>query len=561
MKMNAFHVLLWLLLIQCGLAQPQVSGPKKVDPISAKPKPEEAPLELPELPGSAGSVGEDPLSSYEQVADELPAAEALASADLLPPLAPFRPGYVPEPEEPPLTPDQLRLRGLGTKIVSSVVGLRVWDAYGTLLASGIGTYISRDGVVLTDPGLVHPEIADKIDSITVLGAAGQNERIIGFYVADLKRGLALFQSERKNSEPMEMRPGVDFRQEQSCHVVAMSEKRGLVLADATVQMDDTLLGLGWLNVRGQDSPGGVGSPIVDDDGRVIGLISMQVPLKSWMNFGLSIDAAVLATRKQLSEMQPLSALPKKPKLREVAADPAFTQAFELLQERRFQPAVTGFTRLVSDYPRNAECWALLGLAANAVGAKPEALNCQRKAVALDPDTGLYWHQLAMTKLRAGAATSAGADLKEDREALEQATEQRPNDALSWLLLASRQLQDGDLGSAQDSLKRLQLLAPNDAQAHYLQAYLHGKQKNYSAAQISISRALKLSPAAADAWYYQGLLLEREKNLEQAVKAYRNATKLRPQHRHAGKNLAYALRKLGREQEAKEAFQKHIKSVR
>ncbi|MES2598746.1 MAG: tetratricopeptide repeat protein [Verrucomicrobiota bacterium] len=517
----------------------------------------------PDLPeGGAGfpvdvNNYENPLLLFQGAKQEIPMADD-PSPDLLPPISPYLPGdKVPAgTPDKPLTPDELRLRSLGIKIVSSVVGLRVWDSFGTQLAHGVGCYVSKDGVILTDAGLLHPEIAEKIDYITVTGADGTNHKIAGFYVADLSSGIALLQGETTGTIPLELAPDTNFREEQACHVLAMSEKRGLVLADATAQMDSALTGLGWLNVRGKDSPGGVGSPLINDAGQMIGIVAMQVPLKNWMNFALPCDAAAFEIRKGRAPLKPLSSLPKTPKLREVANDPEFVRAFETLQKGRVESAMRQFVALARKYPRSAECWALLGLTASYLGAAPEALNCQRKAVALDPKAGLYWHQLAFAKLREKAGMAP--DSTEDKEALELATEQRPNDALAWLLLASRRVRDGDLGSADDALRRVMLLAPNYAQAYYLSAYVKGRQKDYEGAQTAISQSLKLNPGYSEAWYYQGLLLDKHGDADEAAKAYRNTVRLRPTHPNAWKNLAYALKKSGKSTEAREAFEEHAK---
>ncbi len=542
---------------------PEVLDPvtKRTEPTSAEPKVPEMPvLELPDDSGVAVGAAEyeNPLLLFQQSGKPLPLA-ADPEADLLPPLLPLIPSeaQVPVPFRPPSAEDD-RLRELGMKIVRSVVSLRVWDAHGSQLAIGVGCFVSPDGVILTDSGLLHPEIAEKIDYITATAADGTNHRIRGFYHADLVTGVALLQSEHRDTTPAELGPGIRFAEEQSCHVVAVSEKRGLVLADAKVQADSSLTGLGWLNVRGQDSPGAVGSPVYDEEGRVIAIVGMKVPLKSWMNFALPCDAAALHLRRERAPMQPLNALPRRPKLRQVAQDAGFQRAFQTLQQKRLEPALRQLIALTKKYPRSAECWALLGLTATHLGAAEEAVNCQRKAVALDPQSGLYWHQLAFDKLRQSRQNPA--DSSEDREALELAVEQRPDDALAWLLLAGRQVRDGDLGSADDSLRRVMLLAPAHAQAWYLSAYVRGRLRDYEGAQTAVSRSLKLDPGNAEAWYYQGLLLDRSQAFGEAAKAYRNAVRLRPSHPQAWKNLAYALKKSGRSTEARQAFAEHQKRM-
>ncbi|MES2734865.1 MAG: tetratricopeptide repeat protein [Verrucomicrobiota bacterium] len=557
-------LMLCLAILTAPLQAQQPGGAAPVpaavlDPIS--PNVPAAPGE-PALPQNAGfpvdvNNYENPLLLFQGEKRDLPMADE-ENLELLPPISPYLPGEQAPAGTPdkPLTPEELELRSLGAKVAASVVGIRVWDEFGNQISSGVGCFVTKDGVILTDTGLLHPEIAEKVDYITTTGADGTNHKVAGFYIADLVTGVTLLQSETKETTPLELTPDTDFAQERTCHVLAVSEKRGLVLADAKVQMDPALTGLGWLNLKGTDSPGAVGSPVLSKAGRVMAVVGMKVPLQSWMNFALPCDAAAFELRKNRAPMQPLSKLPQTPKLRDVANDPEFVAAFATLQQKRVESAMRKLVQLTRKYPRSAECWALLGLSATYLGASPEALNCQRKAVALDPKAGLYWHQLAFAKLR--ESPGGLPDTTEDREALELAVEQRPNDQLAWLLLASRHVRDGDLGKADDALRRVTLLAPGYAQAHYLQAYVRGRLKDYDGAQAAISQSLKLNAGYSEAWYYQGLLFDKQGDPGEATKAYRNTVRLRPTHPQAWMNLAYAYKKMGRETEAREAFMQHQK---
>ncbi len=552
----------------CGLYAQNAPKPNPKDPLARRPASAPPAAEIsPALPGEPPlpqdngfpvdiNNYENPLFLFQGAKQELPIGNE-PDPDMLPPLAPFLKEETPQPEPAkPLTPTQMRLLNLGRKVVGSVVGIRVWDEFGTQLSAGVGSYVTEDGIVLTDTGLLHPEIAGRVDYITATGADGSNHKITGFYVADLATGVCLLQSEARDTTPLSLVPDTNFSGERACHVLAVSEKRGLVLADATVQIDAAITGLGWLNLRGKDSPGAVGSPVLSPDGSVVAIVGMQVPLKSWMNFALPCDAAAYELRKKRPELQPLSNLPKTPKLREVADDPAFVAAFAALQQRRVESAMRQFVQLTRKYPRSAECWALLGLSATYLGAAPEAVNCQRKAVALDPKAGLYWHQLAFAKLR--ETPNALPDTTEDREALELAVEQRPNDQLAWLLLASRCVRDGDIGKADDALRRVTLLAPGWSQGHYLSAYVRGRLKDYEGAQASIKQSLTLNPGYSEAWYYQGLLLDKKGEHDEAAKAYRNTVRLRPTHPRAWINLAYSYKKAGKATEARQAFIEHQK---
>lgn len=493
-----------------------------------------------------------PLPGFE----EPPMAEDFdleRNPDLLPPI-----GLLPDPALSVVpTVQDIKTRDVGGKIIDSVMSIRVWDQFGALLAHGAGFYANDRGLVITDAGLVHPEIASKIDYITLTSPNGTNQKAEGFYTADTSSGVALLQAEVTSTRPLALHPDADFSKPVECHVVAVSDKRGLVLAPAVIEADTSITALGWMPVKGSESPGAVGSPVLDDEGRVIAIVGMQVPIKSWMNFALDIDTAAAAARLRNMPKQPLSALPKAPTIVNVVKSTEFLDTFELLQNKRIESALPRLIRLVRKYPRSAECWALLGIAAGHLGGSVEAVNCQRKAVALDPKAGLYWQQLALSRLRDKSSPSLEGST-EDREALELATQQQPDDPVAWLLLAARRVRDGDIGLAGEALSRLILLSPDYAHAHYLMAYVHGKKRQYDAAEQSIRRALHLNARSAEAWYYQGLLSEKKGDLETAIKAFQATTRLKPAHRSAWMNLAHALKKAGRSTEARQAFQEHQK---
>jgi cytochrome c-type biogenesis protein CcmH/NrfG len=476
------------------------------------------------------------------------------SPDLLPPL-----GSVPEPTALAVpTVEEIRTRDLAGKVVGSLLSIRVWDEYGSQLASGVGFYANESGLVVTDAGLLNPEFAAKIDAITLTSPDGTNQKVEGFYLADTQSGVAMLQAEVRSTPPLIFEPQASMAKPLPCHVVAVSEKRGLVLAPATIQADEAVTALGWLPVTGQESPGAVGSPVLDELGRVIAIVGMQVPLKSWMNYALDADLAAYECQRRSLTLRPLAALPKTPALVQVVKSSEFLDAFETLQAKRLERALPMLLRLVQKHPRSAECWSLLGLAAASLGGTSESLGCQRKAVALDPKSGLYWHQLALARVRDRDVLAAPST--EDREALELAVERNPSDRLAWVLLAARAIRDQDLTRAAEALEQLLLISPGYAQAHYLMAYVKGRRLDYLGAEASVRQALQLNPRLADAWYYQGLLSQRQGDVETAIRAFQTTARLSPRHPHAWMNLAHALKKAGRAGEGREAFIEHQKVI-
>lgn len=518
-------------------------------------------LPLPDAPGLPPGLDNSP----NPLLDVKNRSQNADSADAnLQPLSPFMPGeQVPTlPQEPPatpLTPTQKELMALAQKVAGSIISLRVWDEFGGLLTSGVGCFVSSDGLILTDANLLHPEIADRIDYITTTAANGTNHRVTGFYVADLTSGVALLQSDGPPAAPLELKTEVDFSKPLPCRVVALSDKRGLLIADAEVSLDDTLAGQGWLTLRGDDSPGGIGSPVLSSDGSVIGVVAMKTSLESWMNFALPASQAAFETQRKRPKLKLLSELPQSPKVNDVVNDPDFTNAFTFLSENNPTRATRLLLKLTKRYPRSAECWALLGLASSSLGANPDALSCQRRSVALDPASGLYWHQMAQGQNRAKSTDKSVITLdQEEYQALVQATYLDPTDRVSWLLLGTQHLKAGRLQEADEALERLTFLAPSYSQGFYLSAVAKSRLADYPAALSALDRCLQINSRLDNAWFFLGLIQDKIGDYPKAALAFQKAVRVNPDHPNAWLNLAHALRKAKRPTEASQAFREHQK---
>lgn len=471
-------------------------------------------------------------------------------------LLPAEPGASPPSAIPaPLTQADGRLAELARKVAPAVVSLRVWDGLGNELARGSGCFINSRGAILTDMQLVHPEFASRIEYITVSTGTGTPHRITGYHTRDLDTGLTVLQSDAASSSSLPFRREFDFLKERQVSIVAIHGERDLSLADAVVKADESRSGSGWLNLRGKDSPGEPGSPVIDSEGRVVALVSMRVPQGEWFNFGIRLDAVAASLAPDAEALPlPLARLAQGDR-RPLAQDPRFLQAFRTLAEGNALPATSQFVILLKSHPRSAELWALLGLAFAKSGAKEEALNCNRKAVALDPRVGQYWYQLAVSHL----ADSAGKPNPAAREALEKTVEQRPADKLAWLLLAEQQLLSENYSAAEKALSEVAKLEPDLARASFLLGYTKGRQRDYTAAEEAMLRCVQLDRKHTRAWFYLALLYTKQKRFPQAVAAYETIVDVDPVHPSAWRNLALLHRKLGRETAATRAFERHQRS--
>jgi tetratricopeptide (TPR) repeat protein len=453
---------------------------------------------------------------------------------------------------PPAQPIDPKLLALATQTAGRVVGLRVWDGYGEELARGCGCFVTARGDVLTDLSLVRPSHARRIEYITVLTGSGERHRVTGFRWQDERSGLAILTTDATDTPFLTLQTRSDFSRQRPVRILALHEQRGVILADAVAFADASRSGEGWLNLRGDDSPGEPGSPVIDDRGEAVGLVALRVPARQWVNFGISLAAVA-------GDIEAALKLPERPLARldatsgqRLANDERFLTAFQNLHAGRISTAVTQLLRLRQIYPRSAEVWALLGLACAKAGAAEEAHNCNRKAVALDPEVGQYWYQLGFDHGTLTDASQRSAAI----EALHRTVEQRPTDVPAWLMLAERQVVEGQFRNAEKSLLQLIKLRPQFAHALYLLSYTRGKLGDYSGAELAIRECLRQDKKSARAWFYLGLLLTKEKRFPEAVEALRATVEVAPQHPHAWLNLAVLQRRMGRITDAALAHAQH-----
>jgi tetratricopeptide (TPR) repeat protein len=484
-------------------------------------------------------------------------AAAANAPSVAPPTAPApvaaRPSRPPTQRTPP-TPEQERLLAVARKVAPAIVFLRTWDAYGNELANGCGFFMDDQGAILTSVQVVHPEFAQEIEYISVGTGAGTFHRITGFWFEDQRAGLVMLQSDARDTPFLVLKPGEDFSKERDVSIVALHAEAGLTLADAKVKADTTKVGDGWLNLRGDDSPGEPGSPVIDGEGRVVALVSMRVPQGKWVNFGIRVDAVVKPlTGLPGTKVSSLSRLARG-QHRVVTDDARFVEAFRSLYDGQTKRGASQLLLLVKEYPRSAEVWGLLSLAYSQVGAKEEALNCSRKAVALDPRVGKFWQQLAVSHLD----SSGGKADPAAREALERTVEEQPADKLAWLLLAEQQLLAGQFPAAEKALVEVIKLEPDYAPASFLMGYAKARQGDYASAESALQRCIKLDRNHTRAWFYLGLLYAKQKRLPDAARAYERVVAIQPNHPHAWRNLALVERKLGHDTVAQQAIERHLK---
>ncbi len=455
---------------------------------------------------------------------------------------------------PPESDTNSRILQLAIKVAPSVVSIRVWDEFGAELASGVGVLVSPSGIILTDAELLHPSLIADIDYITVRTGVGANFCVEEIIHHDLVSGIALLGVNASDLPYLKLDPTYDFSDHPDVTMVALHPSEGLSLNDATVVAGSTPATRDWLELSGTDSPGAIGSPIFSEDGHVIGLVALHVPLTKWVNFALPIDSAAssLAGGSRRGA-QSLDAF-RRTDYPTVRRDSKFLAAWEKMRAAQYRGAAVAFLDLTRRFPREASCWALLALASHENGDNSEAAACARMAVALNPTIGFHWKNFAALAPSNDDATSADSSVL--RDSLEAATEGLPRDWRSWLALAEVYVRALQFETAERALRQVVSLHADSGEALYLLAYSQGKLGKYQQAQLTIERSVRIRPRHTESWYLMGLLYTETHQPEFAAEAFEKVVTLNPNHPHAWINLSRAWNAAGNSTKALLAFRKY-----
>ncbi len=533
----------------------------------------QSPLEEEFLPlPTPGEMPEDDLPQIDLIPEAAPQLpEQLLPALIEPPLPTAQEEDLAEPPDSAVEtapeaedPETLKIRNLAIKVADAVVTLRAWSAYGTLVAETCGFFVNDRGIVATDLSILAAPKRLQIDYVTAYTGSGESRRVIGVSALDEKNGLILVATSGAPKTAFLQIADHLAPKQQDCYILGLEEPRGLLIADAQMEPDPTIVGEGWMTLEGDDAAGVVGSPILNADGKVIGIVAMHLKLERWVNYAVSpkglADYLVKGTEKPVPIANALSRFRDEATEDPAAREPRFAEALTNLADGRVESALRTLFSLRLKHPRSAGVWALLGLASAAAGEFGEATRCFGAAAALDPDKGYYWMKFAemrakIGKFEPGTPKRTRAKASERTiESLRRAAERRPADTKVWLLLARAGLEKGDFPLARDAFQRLLSLRDMTAREMYEYAFVLGKCGNLAAAEGVLRGATTLAPQAKEIWMLLGAVRSLSGNHETSAEAFKRVTQIDESDIKAWRYLAHALLKSKRRTEARLAWE-------
>lgn len=404
-----------------------------------------------------------------------------------------------------LLPDLVR------RIKPSAVAIETFNVRGEKLSRGSGFFIDSDRVV-TNRHVIEGAHRAEVHSYT-----GNVYPVKGVLAVDAEGDLALLKVDVPPNQATPLSLDRTSPQEGESIVVIGnpfglegSVTNGIVSAVRDIPTFGRII-----QITAPISPGSSGSPVVNMQGQVIGVATLQITGGQSVNFAIPserISQLQTVTLMSLPDLVVSSGRNKRAK-----AVQFFRDGLSFLSQDDCEKALPYFEKAVDSDSNYAEAWAQTGFCKEKLGRHAEAIEASKKAVSLRPAAESYFN-----------IGLANYYLKQYRDAVE----------------AYRQAIRLDPYNAADAYYALGLVYRDWGRADdEIQAY---------------KQAIKLRPDYASAYERLGSRYFRSRKFPEAVEVFKQLSALKPGDASAPNNLGEAYLELSRFNEAMENFRQAIR---
>jgi tetratricopeptide (TPR) repeat protein len=426
------------------------------------------------------------------------------------------------------------------RIKPSAVAIETFDSRGEKLSRGSGFFIAVDRVV------TNRHVIDNAFRAEVHSYNGSVYPVRGVIAVDAEGDLALL---RVEAPPNQVRPLLlDKTSPQEGESVVVignpfglegSVTNGIVSAVRDIPTFGRII-----QITAPISPGSSGSPVVNMQGQVIGVASLQITGGQSVNFAIPserISQLQSGTLLSLSDLVATTGRNKRAK-----AVQSFRDGLSFLSKDDCVNALPYFEKAVESDSNYAEAWAQAGFCKEKLGRHADAIEASKRAINLRPSAESYFN-----------IGLANYYLKQYREAVEgyrQSIKLDPYnaaDAYYALGLVYR-----DWGRPDDEIqayKQAIRLRQDYTSAYERLGSRYLKSKKYSEAIEVFKQISVLKPGDANAPNSMGEAYLEMGKLPEAVEAFRQAIRLKPDFGKAYFNLGKSQLALGNRDGALEQY--------
>src|ERR1044071_4676473 len=278
-----------------------------------------------------------------------------------------------------LLPDLVR------RIKPSAVAIETFDARGEKLSRGSGFFVESDRVV-TNRHVLEGAYRAEVHSST-----GAVFPVKGVLAVDLEGDIALLKIDPP-ATPIKPLPLDKTSPQEGESVVVIGNPLGLEgsVTNGIVSAVRDIPTFGRIiQITAPISSGSSGSPVVNMQGQVIGIATLQITGGPSVNFAIPserISQLQVAAIMSLGDLVASTGRNKRAK-----AVQFFRDGLSFLSKDDCEKALPYFEKAVDSDSNYAEAWAQAGFCREKLGRHAEAIEASRRAVALRPSAESYFN--------------------------------------------------------------------------------------------------------------------------------------------------------------------------
>ena len=449
------------------------------------------------------------------------------------------------------TPTQAQdlLPELVRRIKPSAVAIETFDSRNEKLSRGSGFFVETDRIV-TNRHVLEGAYRAEIHSST-----GTVYPVKGVLAVDAEGDIALLKIDAPANQIRPLPLDKTSPQEGESVVVIGnplglegSVTNGIVSAVRDIPTFGRII-----QITAPISSGSSGSPVVNMQGQVIGIATLQITGGQSVNFAIPSERIsqlqVATVVMSLGDLVASAGRNKRAK-----AVQFFRDGLSFLSKDDCEKALQYFEKAVDSDSNYAEAWAQAGFCNEKLGRHAEALEASKKAVSLRPSAESYFNiGLASFYLKnyKDAAEAYRQSIKldpynaadahfalglvyrdwgkpdEEIQAYKQTIKLRPDYVVAYERLGSRYLKSKKFAEAVEVFRQLSALKPGDAIAPNNLGEAYFELNKLNEAMESFRQSIRLKPDYGKAYYNLGRVLLAMGNRDAALEQYTILTNIDP----------------------------------
>jgi tetratricopeptide (TPR) repeat protein len=420
---------------------------------------------------------------------------------------------------------------LAKTIIPGTVLIQTYDANGRELGQGSGFFISEDGDIVT---CAH--VMKGFHRAVVITSDQKRYQVEEVISTDLINDLAVVSSSAKaessndygpikprlNYDPTSgtLRPVTEnVFASLNLNTTIPEVGQDIIVIGTPLGLENTVSEGIVSAIRGDKiqltapiSPGSSGSPVLNMNGEVVGIVSSQ------MSKGQNLNFAVPAYLIQ-------NALVKA----------WYNKAWDLFKQSKYNEAIQAYDKAIRLKPDYEDAWFNKGTILDKLGKYDEAIQAYDKAIQLKPDDEAAW-------FNKGTILDKQSKYDEAIQAYDKAIQLKPDDEAAWFNKGNALY---DQKKYDETIQQKPYYEPS----WFNKSNVLSDQKKYDEAIEAYDKAIQLKPDNEVAWFNKGLALTSQGKYDEAIKAYDEAIRLDPNIAKSYYAKGVALQALGRTSEA------------